>query len=74
MHLTKVSESLGARADRPALELVEISSAMEKAGVVEMCEHSHGEPLGEIVKAVYMAMEYERRDQRAEASVRIPSR
>ena len=50
------------RPTQPDLGLVEVTPEMEKAGVTEMREHQLGEPLGEVVTAVYMAMEYERRD------------
>lgn len=44
-------------ADRPALTESTLSLGMVDAGVAEMRERTFGEDLGEIVRAVYAAME-----------------
>lgn len=61
--------------DSPALQAceIEITDEMIEAGVTEAREHTLGEPLSELARKVYLAMEIERQAS-ASASAIIADR
>lgn len=65
IYVTKAADSLSNAGDRPApltsIPVIDpITAEMERAGVQEAREFRLGGDLGDLVRAVYMAKEYER--------------
>lgn len=52
-HVTRISGR-----DRP--DYIEITAAMERAGLDCLCEYRFGQDFGDLVRCIYMAMECER--------------
>jgi hypothetical protein len=71
-HLQDVASKAHATTDAGAPE-VEITAAMVDVGARELREHPFGSNLGEVVKAVYFAMEFERRDGLLGKSASLPN-